>query len=109
LRRRTQGPRARPDRTAALPPPARSPLRRAHRARAPSRHAPGSRIDPPGLQCGTDLVDPGNECGLSQGDALRLGKLPHPVERVTELFGEPRADLVARPEEAAEILHPLEV
>ena len=38
-----------------------------------------------------------------------LREIPHPVERVGELLGELRADLVARPEEAAEVLHPFEV
>ena len=36
-------------------------------------------------------------------------EVPDAVERVAELLGEPRADLVAVPEQAAEILHPLEV
>ncbi len=34
---------------------------------------------------------------------------PHPVERVGELLGEPAADLVAVPEEPAQVLHPFEV
>ena len=40
---------------------------------------------------------------------LRVGELPDTVERVAELLRQPRADLVARPEQPAEVLHPLEV
>ena len=44
-----------------------------------------------------------------QRRSLLLAKVPDAVERVAELVGEPRADLVARPEQPAEVLHPLEV
>src|SRR5207247_6466359 len=99
----------RPGRTAARRPSAPTPTPPACRAPAPSRHAPGSRVDPPCLQCARDLVDPGDERGLPKRDPPRPGELPHPVERVAELVREACTDFVTSPEQAAEILHPLEV
>src|SRR6478672_12842891 len=85
------------------------PTPRASRARAPSRRGPDSWVDAARFQRARDFVDPGDERRLPQGDALFVRKLPHAVERVAELVGEARANLVARPEEPAEILDPFEV
>ena len=52
---------------------------------------------------------PADERRAAQRDRALLGERPDAVERVAELLREPRADLVAIPEQAAEILHPLEV
>src|SRR5439155_13012482 len=68
-----------------------------------------SWVDPPRLQRSGHLVDPRHEGGLTQRDSLLLGQSPDAVERVGKLLGEARTDLVARPEQAAEVLHPLEV
>src|SRR6266508_1964301 len=78
----------------------------------PRERAEGERrswVDAARLQGAGDLVDAAYERGLTERDVLGLRELPHAVERVPELVGEPGADLVARPEEPAQVLHPLEV
>src|SRR4051812_2287987 len=67
------------------------------------------RVDATGLQRGRHLADRGDERGVAQRDAAIQRDVPDAVERVGHLVGEPAADLVAVPEEAAEVLHPFEV
>src|SRR6188768_2830292 len=68
-----------------------------------------SREDPPRVEGGGDLADPRRERRLAERHAPLLGEIPDAVERVGELLRELRPDLVARPEEPPEVLHPLEV
>src|SRR5438105_7550311 len=71
--------------------------------------ASDSRVDPPRLERGRHLANPPHERRVPERHRVALGELPDAIERVAELVGEPASDLVAVPEEAAEILHPLEV
>src|SRR5438067_600363 len=67
------------------------------------------REDPTGLERAGDLPDRRHHRGVPERQLLLLGELPDTIERVAHLLREPRADLVAVPEQAPEILHPLEV
>src|ERR687891_479067 len=95
-----RGARRRPARTHLLPgAPGGTPSPRERR----------SRIDAPRLERGRDLADPRGERRRPETDVALLGEVPDAVEGGRELLGELRPDLVARPEDAPEILDPLEV
>src|SRR5712691_5564333 len=61
------------------------------------------------VECRRHLADADDEGGAPQGQLLLLGKLPYSVERIAHLLRQPAPDLLAPPEQAPEILHPLEV
>ena len=58
---------------------------------------------------GGDLADRGDHGGLAQRDVLVLGDRVDATEGVAHLVGQLAPDLVAIPEQPAEVLHPLEV
>src|SRR5207248_822123 len=68
-----------------------------------------SRVDPPRLERAGDLPDRGHHRGLPERDRLLLRHRPHAVECIGHLVGKLDANLLAVPEQPAEILHPLEV
>src|SRR5947209_14478221 len=68
-----------------------------------------SRVDPPRLERARDLADRGHHRRLPERDRLLFRHGPHAVECIGHLVGELDANLVAVPEQPAEILHPLEV
>src|SRR5262249_45023281 len=68
-----------------------------------------SGVDTASLERRSDLADRGHHGCLAQRDLLVLGHGVDAVERVAHLVGEFAPDLVAVPEQAAEVLHPLEV
>src|SRR5581483_10937521 len=109
-RRRRRAPRAPPAARGARPPPAptRTPAGRVGRAPWP-RAPPSSRVEPPRLERRRNLADPGDERRLAKRQPSLLVELPDPLEGVAELVLEPGADLVTAPEQAAEVLYPLEV
>src|SRR3989304_4153424 len=63
--------------------------------------APFVRVD--------DLADRDDVRGLAHVDLLRVVHLPDRLERVHHLVLELLVDLLLRPEELREVLHPLEV
>src|SRR5215208_390804 len=76
----------------------------------PSRRGRGpSWVDAPHLQGGRDLADRSDERPAPQAHPLLLVQRPDALECVAELVVQPGADLVAVPEQAPEVLHPLEV
>src|SRR5207247_3584972 len=82
---------------------------RRHRAGPGGRRGSWLWIDPARLARSGDLVDARDERCVAQGQPALVRQLPDAVERVRELVREPAADLLAVPEQAAEVLHPLEV
>src|SRR5919106_255147 len=114
-RRRRACPRQ--SRRRRAPPAGRGARRRPARTRllpgapdgTPSPRERRSRIDAPRLERGRDLADPRGERRRPETDVSLLGEVPDAVEGGRELLGELRPDLVARPEDAPEILDPLEV
>src|SRR5215208_6838222 len=69
----------------------------------------GSRVDSARLERSRHLADPCDERRVPQRQALLRREIPDPVERVRHLLPESDARLVAAPEQAPEILDPLEV
>src|SRR5262249_26116308 len=102
-------PPAPPLERAAPRPPWPAPPRRASAARAPSPPAPCSRVDPPRVERGRNLANRTDQRRAAHRQMLLLGQSPDPVERVAQLVRKLGPDLLAVPEQPAEILHPLEV
>ena len=67
------------------------------------------RKQPSRIQRVRDLVNRGRERRLAQSQVPILGQVPHAVEGVAHLVLETAANVVAAPEQPAEVLHPLEV
>ena len=87
--------------------------RRARAARAPSRRGRAAVVvtgrSPRASSAAETSRIPATSAASRSEMPRSCETVPHAVERVAELLGEPAADLVAVPEEPAEVLHPLEV
>ena len=110
-RPRRRGRRAPPAATAAPPPPApasrRSSVRGSATIASRTRSLTGRCREPQSAPATSRI--PATSAALRSESPCSLREAPDAVERVVELVGELGADLVAVPEEAAEVLHPLEV